>query len=188
VYYDNVEYAAKRLDGTLIRKNDGSPFVVIETFLTGNSVVCSGNNLLSGEGEIVDLSALDLTPVPLGFANIEGKMIFVCRKPMRRDWKQGLSPNNLVLYGAEKRGFSFSSLVNTILNKFPTFEECLVYVNKTRNRSMAFSRDFGITSKDGGPYLIYRKYSVGTVIDGIPVLSPDKFFLEQHLSSAMRAV
>lgn len=187
MYYDNVDYAARRLDNTLIRKNNGAPFFVLKTYIKGDKVVCNGKDMITTEREEVDLSHLDLMPVPLGFVNIGGKMVFACRKPMRRDWKQGLSTANLVLYGAEKQGFNFEALVNTILNKFPTFSECLTYVKKTRNRSMAFSRDFGLTSKDGGPHLIYRKYPVGTVIDGVPVLAPEKFFLEQHLSSDMRA-
>jgi hypothetical protein len=187
VYYDNVEYAAKRLDNTLIRKDDGTPFFVYDTFLKEGKVVCVGKNMITTERGQEDLSGLDLTPVPLGFANLGGKMVFACRRPMRRDWKQGLSVNNLILYGADKQGFSFDALIPTILNNYPTFTECLTYVKKTRNRSMAFSRDFGLTSKEGGPHLIYRKYPVGTIIEGVPVLTPEKFFLEQHLSFDMRA-
>lgn len=187
MYNDNLEYAAKRLDMTLIRKANGNPFFVHGTSKAGARVYCVGVDQVTQESSEIFLDDLDLTPVPLGFFNISGKMAFACRKPMRKDWHQGLSNNSLVLYGADKRDFNFGALTNTIMNKFPSFGEALAYVDKTKNRSMAFSRDFGISDKTGETNLVYRKYTVGKVIKGVPVLSPDKFFLEQHLTSAMGA-
>jgi len=187
MYNDNLEYAAKRLDMTLIRKANGNPFYVHSTSKSGGRVFCLGVDQVTMEASEIALDDLDLTPVPLGFFNIGGKMVFACRKPMRKDWRQGLSTNSLVLYGADKRDFNLSSLTHTILNKFPSYQEALTYNKKTRNRSMAFSRDFGVSDKTGELLLIYRKYTVGRIIKDVPVLSPDKFFLEQHLTSAMEA-
>ena len=112
-------------------------------------------------------------------------MAFACRKPMRKDWKQGLSSNSLVLYGADKRDFSFGLLTQSIMGVYPSYDEALSYTRKTRNRSMAFSRDFGVSEKTGSLQLVYRKYTVGEIKGDLAVLAPDKYFLEQHLASAM---
>jgi hypothetical protein len=97
LYDDNIEYAKKRLCNTLVRLKDGSPFFVIKIlsdeskektcvgYVAGNFVqTCSTNDL-------------DLTPVPLGFVNFVSDCSYAKRRPMRRDWKQGLSMNSLVL-------------------------------------------------------------------------------------------
>jgi hypothetical protein len=187
MYYDDVDYAAKRLNLSLVRRTNGNPFFVSSTLRDGKKIVCLGQDLVSQREEIVYLEDIDLTPVPLGFFNMGGKMSFACRKPMRKDWKQGLSLNSLVLYGVDKRNFSFSYLTETIMGTYPTYQQSVSYVNKTKNRSMAFSRDFGISNKEEeGSKLIYRKYVVGEIKNGVAVLSPDKYFLEQHLASAMK--
>jgi len=185
LYHDDVEYAAKRLDSSLVRKSNGNPFYVNHTRKVGKGIFCEGTDLLLNQGADVALEDIDLTPVPLGFFNVAGKMAFACRKPMRKDWKQGLSSNSLILYGADKRDFSFNALVQSIMGLYPSYEEVLSYVRKTRNRSMAFSRDFGVSDKTGSLQLVYRKYPVGEIKGDLAVLNPDKYFLEQHLASAM---
>lgn len=187
MYYDDVEYAAKRLDKSLVRKADGHPFFVHHTQKEGKKIICTGTDFSTLEDENISLEDINLTPVPLGFFNLGGKMIFACRKPMRKDWKQGLSVNSLVLYGADKRDFSFSFLTHAIMGVYPTYQDAITYTRKTRNRSMAFSRDFGISSKGDSISLIYRKYIVGEIKGDVAVLNPDKYFLEQHLASTMNA-
>lgn len=186
MYHDDVEYAAKRLDNSLVRKTNGHPFLVSCTKKKKEGIFCIGTNLYTLSQEEVFLEDLNLLPVPLGFFNLGGKMIFACRKPMRKDWKQGLSVNNLVLYGAEKRSFAFPSLTHSIMGIYPTYEDAIVYTRKTKNRSMAFSRDFGISNKDNTSLLIYRKYIVGEIKKDVGVLFPNKYFLEQSLNLAMK--
>lgn len=185
MYDDDLEYAKKRLEGTLIRKSDGHPFIVDQVSVESKVMVCFGTDMASGVIETLPLSQLDLTPVKLGFVNYNGKMVFVCRKPMRKDWKQGLSLNSLVVYGSDKRDIGLRSLTKTVMNDYPSLADCISYLKKTKNRSMAFSRDFGLASRGEETLLVYRKYEVGKLIEGRLVLNPDKFFLEQHLAEVV---
>lgn len=174
------------MGGTLIRKIDGTPFLVSSVERQGGDVVCVGSTLPNEDFEIVPLRDVDLTPVPLGFCNIGTKMVFACRKPMRRDYKQGLSRQNLVTYGAEGT-VGFKNLTDTILNIYPKVDEVVKYLSPKSSGSRAFSRDFGLSKKDGLINLCYRKYVVGKVEDKVLVLNRDKYFLEQHLSESVRA-
>lgn len=186
MYYDDLDYARKRLDGTLVNTNGGEPFLVDNITIDGSgTMVCYGTNLSSDTVETVNLSDIDLSPVKLGFVNIGGRMIYACRKPMRKDWKQGLSLNTLIVYGGDKRDLGLRGLTKTVMGVYPSFGDCVSYVRKTKNRSMAFSRDFGLSDKGGVTTLMYRKYDVGKLVGDLLVLNPQSFFLEQHLAEAL---
>lgn len=184
MYYDDLEYANKRLAGTLVRDITGSPFVVSSVDSIGGKFVCFGTHLVSQQTEAVPLEKIDLTPVPLGFFNHEYRMYFSCRKPMRSDWKQGLSNKSLLIYGTTDR-FGFGVLTQPILNTYPKLNRALEILSKRVSGSVAFSRDFGIAKKDKELLLFYRKYEVGKVEKNLPVLNRDKFFLGQHLEEVV---
>lgn len=185
MYYDDIEYASRRLTSTLVRKANGAPFYVIAVTKIKSDTICSGSNTLTNSIEDVNLREIDLTPVPLGFVNYEGQMGYACRRPMRKDWKQGLSQTSLNVYGIDKRRLNLVSLSDTVLGKYPTLKDSIEHVKLTRGAAMAFSRDFGLTNSGKEIELIYRKYPVGKLVDQTLVLNPDKFFLEQHLTEAM---
>lgn len=186
MYKDDPEYAGKRLNNTLVRLKDGRPFMVLKVIAspTNGEWGVMGDVLPAGGRIWVDLDDLDLTPVPLGFVNTSEGMVFTCRKPMRKDWKQGLSLNSLVTYGhIDASNFNLSILVQTILKEYPTFTKA-ISLTDTRG-SAAFSRDFGVSKKNGDTTLVYRKYAVGDVKGGVPMLYPNKSFLQQHLDEAV---
>jgi hypothetical protein len=185
MYEDDREYASKRLVGTLIRNPEGRPFEVLD-------ITEGDNDTLGAHGRILPedviawypLSEVILDPVPLGFVNSGRGMVFTCRKPMRKDWKQGLSSNSLQTYGhLRPNEVSFSQLTQPILRTYPSFARTLTDVSK--RGSIAFSRDFGISTEFGDLALIYRKYVVGFVDQGQPVLHPNKIFLQQHLDEVV---
>lgn len=179
MYEDDVEYASKRLNETLVRKLDNSLFFVESTGLDGGKIFHRGINYETGEKELVEHKDLILEPIPLGFVNTSDRMLFVCRRPMRRDWKQGLSSNSLIVYGDRGRGsINFKLLVQPLKKQYPPFKTALSLLDK--KDSVAFSRDFGVVGT-GGVALVYRKYTVGKVVGGVPILDKDKFFLQQHL-------
>lgn len=187
MYADDIDYARKRLNGTLVRNTSGDPFLVQGVLKEGSVVVCLGTNLITSEATFTPINDIDLTPVPLGFANHGDKMSFFCRRPLRRDWKQGLSTGNMIIYGDAKRDFSWGMLTNTIINKFPKLNEVVRYVKKDSGRSKAFSRNFGLSSLNGDVALVYRKFVVGRLDGDNLVLSRDKFFLEEHLRESVGA-
>lgn len=186
MYYDDPEYAARRLNGTLVRHINGNPFFVSEVFREGDTLMCRGEDYVKGTPESYDLREIDLTPVPLGYVNITGgKAVYVSRKPMRRDWRQGLSPVSLVVHGDGGKFSNFKLLMQPILKQYPSFAKCLEGIGK-RN-TFAFSRDFALANREGVTRIMYHQYEVGTVQEGgRVVLDPSKFFLEQHLAESMR--
>ena len=184
MYHDDLEYAQRRLNNTLVRLSNGHPFMVLNTRFNENfRVVCEGEDLKLRELKTAPLTDIDLTPVPLGFVNAEGgKVAYVSRKPMRRDWKQGLSNNSISVWG-DGRFNSFRALVQPILKEYPSFARALEQI-QTR-KGVAFSRDFALINSDNQIKLFYRKYEVGVVVNRRPVLNPDKFYLEQHLNESV---
>lgn len=187
MYYDDIEYARRRLTDTLVRKSDGSPLYVMSVqYGSKGSIEVLGHNSVSSADEMVDLRDIDLTPVPLGFLNLSHRMVYLCRKPMRKDWKQGLSHNSLVIYGADKRDVNLSKIAHTVLGKYPSVSSCVSLVTSKKGGSQAFSRDFGVVYDGGEVKLVYRKYTVGKHTGKDFVLDPDKFFLEQHLTESVR--
>jgi len=185
MYFDDIDYANKRLGGTLVRTKTGAPYMVASVSQIGRDIVCIGNFLGNPKAEGINLSEIDLTPVSLGFFNVGEKMFFACRRPMRKDWKQGLSPQNLLIYGGRLGEIGFEPLIQPITNNYPRVGEALSFLSKKDKASRAFSRDFGLSKRDGRLIICYRKYDVGEVKSGEFVLSPDKFFLQQHLSEAV---
>jgi hypothetical protein len=188
MYQDDIDYATRRLNNTVVRLQDGSPFYVTRTFYNEDGMMCHhGRNLSTNETQTVFHSDLNLEPVPLGFINTSSDMVFVARKPMRRDWKQGLSHNSMVTYGRLRPDeVNLKLLVQPILRQYPSFSRALQSLKGKKN-SIAFSRDFGLTKKDGDILLCYRQHEVGSLVDDLPTLYSSKTFLQQHLDEAMGA-
>lgn len=186
MYEDDLDYATRRLNNTLVRLANGDPFYISRTFLDDRGVMYhSGTNLTQGESQQVLHSDLNLEPVPLGFINTSSDMVYVARKPMRRDWKQGLSHNSMVTYGRLRPDeVNMKLLVQPILQQYPSFARALSSL-QGKKQSVAFSRDFGVSKRGEEIALVYRQHRVGSVVNGEPVLDPGKIFLLQHLQEAV---
>lgn len=187
MYSDDPDYASKRLNNTLIRLKNGNPFHVSKvTHNEGGVLGAVGIDLVEVVKSWNRLDDFDLEPVPLGFVNVDGNMVFTCRKPMRKDWRQGLSANSLLTYGQiHAHDLNFKHLIQPILNQYPSYLRALEELPK-RN-SVAFCRDFGLVKKDKKTVLVFRKYEVGFVDEVRPVLNHDKTFLQQHLEEVIYA-
>lgn len=186
MYEDDLDYATRRLNNTLVRLDNGEPFYISRTYLDDVGVMWhSGTNLVQGESQQVIHTSLDLEPVPLGFVNTSSDMVYVARKPMRRDWKQGLSHNSMITHGKLRpEDVNMKLLVQPIMQQYPSFARALASLQGKKN-SVAFSRDFGISKRDGEIVLAYRQHRVGVVVDGQPILDPSKTFLQQHLAEVV---
>ena len=185
MYEDDLEYASRRLNNTLVRTDTGKAFFVLRTYYNDAGIMVHDGDLID-EGDRITIlhSKLDLEPVPLGFINVTDDMVFISRKPMRRDWKQGLSHNSINTFGRLRPDeVNIRALSQPINKTYPTFAKALSSLNK--RSSMAFSRDFGLSKIDEQVVLVYRKHNVGRVVDGVPVLNDNKQFLQQHLQEAM---
>lgn len=186
MYEDDLDYATRRLNNTLVRIANGDPFYITRTYLDDTGVMYHrGTNLAQGETQEVPHALLNLEPVPLGFVNTSSDMVFIARKPMRRDWKQGLSHNSMVTYGRLRPDeINMKLLVQPIMQQYPSFSRALSAI-KGKKSSIAFSRDFGLTKRGEEILLVYRQHRVGAIVNDEPVLDPGKLFLQQHLSEAV---
>lgn len=186
MYEDDLDYATRRLNNTLVRLVNGDPFFISRTYLDDVGVMWhSGVNLAQGESQQVLHTSLNLEPVPLGFVNTTSDMVYVARKPMRRDWKQGLSHNSMVTYGKLRPDeVNMKLLVQPIMQQYPSFSRALSSLKGKKN-SIAFSRDFGLKKQAEDIFLVFRQHRVGVIINDEPVLDPGKIFLQQHLQEAV---
>ena len=183
MYNDRV-YAQGRLINTIIRTNKQRPVVVKKIPIVGECVV---EDLKSGRMSSIEYESLDMSPVPLGFMNYDGEGIFAARKPMRRDWRQGLRSHNIMLYNKRIGMLNLTddmskALADTIMNKYPTLEFC---VDKIKNGygSLAFCRGFSVAK---GGILYYKgEFEVGKVENYKPVLHPKYVYLDRVLNEGL---
>lgn len=185
MYEDDIDYARRRLNDTLVRLLDGTPFFVTSTTRGGHGkLLHCGTNMVTGGEMSVLHSELDLEPVSLGFINLSSGAVYTCRKPLRRDWRQGLSMTNVQIYGDLRRSnIQYKHFTQPILKQYPSYEQALSRVAK--KNSVAFSREFSLLNRDDTTLVYYKQYEVGIVQDNIPVLHTNKFFLQEHLAESL---
>lgn len=166
MYKDDYQYAATRLIGTIV-KYGGEPVEVVD-FENGTVSI---KNLVSDMCTEVDLSSLDLTPVKLGYVDIDGRIVYVARVPKREDWRQGLRNNNINL-NLEKEW-----IVRCILGKYEPFK------SQSEKDSFCWHRDWAVYMGE----LHFKKNKVGTYAKGseVPLLDEHYKFLEEALKCSM---
>jgi len=158
MYGDDWKYAGTRLNGTIVRTKDGVPVEVIRCSQDGAAI----QELLSDRAYMVQLGDLDVSPVPLGYALTDDGLRYVVRKPMRRDWRQGLRSNNYAFIDevgrvTKNEKVSRKDLANCILGNYQTASEC---VKATEILPHAvFNRRWAIAKGS----LLYKNMVVGLV-------------------------
>lgn len=162
--YDTAEYAATRLNETIVRLN-GLPVMVLACNHDGNQIMVTYHSIMDDvPPQVAPLSAFNLDPVPLGYVNFGAKAIYITRMPMRKDWRQGMRMTNIVdPLGQAHTRMSFRVIGQTIMGKYPTFERAIESLNRKTKppEGIAYSRDFSIK---GGGLLEYKGYfNVGVV-------------------------
>lgn len=168
--YDTGEYANSRLADTIV-KLDGMPVRVLNV---DDNKECNVHNLKDGMNLIVPLDKLDLTPIKLGYANINGVgAVYISRVPKREDWRQGLRPKN-VTHG----NFLDEAVVYLLCEAYPTRDEAL-HISSEVGMPQAFSREFGV---DGEGTILYKGRAEVGEIEGGEAHLYDRFkYLEQLL-------
>lgn len=138
---DDVQYAKNRLVETIVRYKERA-VLVHNVWDGGESLRLSSSDCVTGDFiPDDDIDEFDLTPVPLGFVNRHKKTLYVSRKPMREDWRQGLrGQNTQVLWGGEEEVdvFDFKSVGQTINGEFPLIGETELRIGER----VAWHRDF----------------------------------------------
>jgi hypothetical protein len=179
MYGNDFEYASTRLKGTIVRIGE-EPIIIGDVY--GGDRVTFAYLERAGEALVCKLSDLNLKPVSLGMCNFLGEATFLCRMPMRNDWKQGLRRGNFrSLCGAPAELAKPLDLWRVITNKYPKFTECLGSLADVK--SMAWCREWAITK---GHSLLYKGYGVvGSYVGGQFVLDNDYKFLDESLEESL---
>lgn len=182
MYGDDYEYADSRLNGTIVTHNS-LPFYVNRIRLDG---IAEGS-YLGGDRAEVEAKSLDLLPVKLGYVNADRDCSYMARKPMRRDWRQGLRPENMASLDAkfDPFGMSLSLLKDTILGIYPKFADLLKpqanpFVDGFRMR--AWDRHWALAADKS---VWYKGEKVGKLVNDIPTLLDKYSYLKEALEETL---
>lgn len=175
--YDNLEYAKRRLEQTVVLDINGSPIYVEEIKEDWSFKVL---DLKTNKRKTMEVDKVTLDPPPLGFVNFSEHCYYFCRKPMRKDWRQGISKTNLFTKNSNDYVFPIG-LTKTFVGEYPKYENVLDNINKGIVSSQAFCRDFAIY----GEILLYRFDNVGHIVSNYPVLFDKTSYLQQSLDYEM---
>lgn len=175
-YYTNHQYAAGRLEGTIVSNTDGDPIYVEEVKAHYYLV----RKLLDLKLYEAKPEEIDLTPVKLGWYNTDDTAYYITRVPCRK-WKQGLSGENIAIDGCYKNKPIPFNLINpnlhyTIRGIYPSYDRVVHDLKKLPNlKKRAFHRQWAV-DKDG--LLWYSGWIVGSIVHDIPQLTKQNQYLK----------
>ncbi len=185
-YGDDHEYADSRVRGTVVM-HDGEPVHVDNVFRHDETGVPTAviRHIVTGKSSAVDLKSLDLEPFNLGYVNYANSASYICRAPMRRDYKQGMRHQNIKSqYGYRSCDIPFAGFYDTIMNKFPPYGVCLNLVGKKGIESWAWHLNWAVDNKGN----LLHKFGeiVGTVQHNTtPVLFDTYKHLQESLEETL---
>lgn len=186
MYGDDYDYAATRLDGTVVRVGS-IPVRVDSIGGDGRALVTT---LATGKQSLVDVRELNLRPVPLGYVNHGMVAAYLCRMPMRNDWRQGLRPESMYVLNnfMDKRHLSDRALHDTIVGEYPPLAACLELVSNGAATSLAWHRHWAVASKARRISIHYKGEVVGGINNGNVVLNKSNKHLMECLNEACKAL
>lgn len=145
MYGTDYNYASSRLAGTVVRLLTGEPVIIDDVH--PRMVVTAVKLDKLDELIRVQLSDLNLKPVSLGMCNFKGITTYLCRKPMRRDWKQGLRAGNFTsLTGFPAEAIPPGDLSKVIRGDYPTIAQVIELFKKDKNiEQLAWCREWAVS-------------------------------------------
>ena len=179
MYGDDWRYARTRLQNSVVSWKDKLVRVddVIENVAYIQDVTTAGAALAT-----CPLAELDVKPLKLGYVNHNNIASYICRAPVRRDWRQGIRHATMrSLSGRHAEAVPFKCINNTHLGKFPKLDTCTKIVGG-RAGSRAWSRDWALNNL--GELLYRGGRVVGTIKDGVPTLNPHYIYLKESLEAS----
>ena len=208
-FFFDTNHANNYLTNSIVRHATGEPLIVNEVIDERKSregeknfqayMTYLGTNI---RGKI-PVDQLNLDPIPLGMCSwfedrdrkfVDAAMIY--RTPARQ-WKVGLTTNNMRFHTVrwsngdsiwlrlnKKQILNSYPFLDMITGDYPTLEEAVSRIKRTKYRSVAFSRKFAICS---GNLLHYKNegVAVGEIIKSEPELYDKFLFLKEQLKEAI---
>lgn len=186
MYGNDAGYAGTRLDQTVVRLKNGTPVFIHRVGGVKNVYYCKLSKY-NGDRDRWDkckLDDLDLTPVKLGYVNLEGFDAGYCvRVPKRNDWRQGMRRANIKFLTGMLREVSYREFNDTIIGKYPSFKESSKRSAET-GRTIAWHRNWAVGI---GDHLMHKGKMVGRIREDKPVLAEKFNWLEESLEEAYNA-
>ena len=139
--YKEPEYADSRLRGTIVRLGDEPVFVDN----VDGEMICSVSTLEGLAPVRIHVDELNLMSPPLGFVNRNGKAVYISRKPMRQDWRQGVRTNSIITFvGNEPARVDMdnTTIMRCIKGDYPSIGDAVNALEVGEARSAAISREF----------------------------------------------
>lgn len=156
--YKEPDYARSRLNSTIV-KHKG---LAVQVQNVDEDMSCHVSKA-DGTAYEIHIDELDLRAPELGMVNYRGRASYISRRPLRRDWRQGVRRSQVrTLFGALE--VSTRMLMDCVTGKFYTFPECIgkLYAEMGRWSSVAIDRQFCVKRRSGTSVnIIYKWY--GTV-------------------------
>lgn len=157
MYGKDINYAKTRLLNTVVQDKDGKPFTVNDI---NNGGVVLGSDI-NGHNIICNLDEVQLKEHKLGFVIMNGKAVYVMRKPLRNDWRQGLRPNNVI--GVSEQGVvpvRFQQIMESLEGRYVKLEHVEQALRDVRSvpisRSFAINRNHQVLHGVSGVVGMYR--------------------------------
>lgn len=187
MYDKDYEYANSRLEGTIVR-NGKHPVLVRCVNPDGTVDV---ETVVTGKRRSFHLDELNLASPPLGMTNTRSGAIYLARKPMRRDWRQGLRSNNITCLTGNQE-ITTRLIYSAIRGSYPklgvAIDDCM-----TNEISVAFHREWSVSWDDRRREVVlnYKWYGAAGTIDPETYMyelkdGPDYLFT--HLREALDEV
>jgi len=167
--YDHAEYARTRLVGTIVLHRR-TP-VYIETIKRDMTATVYNPLQKNAKAYQVPLCGLNLLDFELGFINKPRGAVYLSRKPLRHDWRQGLRTNNV--HSSNGRT-TMDDIAGALLHRYPSFQQVAKRVLVDRLvPSCAWCQEFAMNSQNK---IIWRYDVVGQYSHGDSAITLDARF------------
>lgn len=186
-FYD-YKHASMYLDGCVIRKAHIPIIIqgVQQADLEGKKWRIDYRELASPETNMLFLPnrAVNMNPVPLGMINGKEEGVWFVSRQALRQWKVGLSKNNIVYhdhgYGEfRKPEITSAAMRDCILGTYPQYDQVVDGIRAGKRKLWAFSRRFCLNT--GNLLFKSNPAPVGIAERGAPVLFDQYDYLKEML-------
>lgn len=189
IMYDSGNYASTRLGNCFIWEKKKGMLFFVRTCTGTKHIKIIGSYVPDGVEAEVPIENFDLSFQKMGFTYYGGQALYLMKKPMRRDWKQGIRASNVKVYSvncSKFRNFDFRVIplgkVNScIKGEHMGLEEAMeeAYNNEC---SVPISRKFFIHPSDSvNTFHLGHACDgiIGNIVDGRALLEDDFNYLSE---------
>lgn len=211
--YDSIQYAKTRLLNTVVRDSSDNFIHIIDTNDGDQNLDDSEIDSLEWVGIVAvgedyyrilcNFRHLNIKPSRLGYTMVNGKYEYLCRQPLRNDWRQGLRERSLVVkpnYIVDKGmpavvdniELLLESLSETHKGNYPTLTDAIEQVIEMDEPCIvAFDREFAVAmTRERLMRVLYRNEAIGSVYPDRPEdieLDHQYLYLKERLEGIIHA-